>query len=78
MATSAETRVVNAAGVVQGIALVTFHAVGVGPLRDAGVKRSTVYALAAIVAVAMCGWSFLVAGRRSSSASVALPGSGRR
>ena len=53
-------------------------AFGVGPLRDAGVELSTVYALAAIVAVAMCAWSFLVAGRRSSSASVALPGSGAR
>ena len=53
-------------------------AFGVGPLRDAGVELSTVYALAAIVAVAMCAWSFVVAGRRSSSASVALPGSGAR
>jgi MFS family permease len=53
-------------------------AFGVGPLRDAGVELSTIYALAAIVALAMCAWSFLVAGRRSSSASVALPGSGQR
>jgi hypothetical protein len=50
----------------------------VGPLRDAGVELSTIYALAAIVAVAMCAWSFLVVGRRSRSASVALPGSGAR
>ncbi len=53
-------------------------AFGVGPLRDAGVELSTVYALAAIVAVAMCAWSFVVAGRRSNSASMALPGSGAR
>ena len=103
MATSAETRVVNAAGVVQGVALVTFPAAGtilidpaeydlsgtrygmlfaaggviafyqlgyglaafgVGPLRDAGVELSTVYGLAAIVAVAMGAWSFVVAARR--------------
>ena len=53
-------------------------AFGVGPLRDAGVELSTVYALAAIVAVAMCAWSFVVAGRRSSPASAPLPGSGTR
>ena len=52
-------------------------AFGVGPLLDAGVELSTVYALAAIVAVAMGAWSFVVAGRRSSSASVALPGAGQ-
>ncbi len=53
-------------------------AFGVGPLRDAGVELSTVYAVAAIVAVAMCAWSFVVAGRRPSPASMALPGSGAR
>jgi predicted MFS family arabinose efflux permease len=53
-------------------------AFGVGPLRDAGVELSTVYAMAAIVAIAMFGWSFVVAGRRSSAPSVALPGSGAR
>ena len=53
-------------------------AFGVGPLRDAGVELSTVYALAAIVAVAMCAWSFLVAGRRSRPESIALPGPGAR
>jgi fucose permease len=53
-------------------------AFGVGPLRDAGVELSTVYALAAIVAVAMCAWSFVVAGRRPSPASMPLPGSGAR
>ena len=53
-------------------------AFGVGPLRDAGVELSTVYALAAIVAVAMCAWSFVVAGRRPDAASVALQGSGSR
>jgi MFS family permease len=53
-------------------------AFGVGPLRDAGVELSTVYALAAIVAVAMCAWSFVVAGRRSGTASMSLPGPGAR
>ena len=53
-------------------------AFGVGPLRDAGVELSTVYALAAIVAVAMCVWSFVVAARRPDAASVALQGSGSR
>jgi MFS family permease len=53
-------------------------AFGVGPLRDAGVELSTVYALAAIVAVAMCAWSFVVAGRRPSPASTPLPGSEAR
>jgi hypothetical protein len=51
MATSAETRVVNAAGDVQGVAL---------------------------VAAAMCAWSFVVAAPRASRATVALPGSGAR
>jgi predicted MFS family arabinose efflux permease len=45
-------------------------AFGVGPLQDAGVELSTVYALAAIVAAAMGLWSFAVAGRRHSPASV--------
>jgi len=53
-------------------------AFGVGPLRDAGVELSTVYALAAIVAFAMCAWSFVVAGRRPSPVSTPLPGSGAR
>ena len=53
-------------------------AFGVGPLRDAGVELSTVYALAAIVALAMFAWSFVVAGRRSSSPPMVLPGSGAR
>ena len=53
-------------------------AFGVGPLRDAGVELSTVYALAAIVAVAMCVWSFVVAAPRPDAASVALQGSGSR
>jgi len=53
-------------------------AFGVGPLRDAGVELSTVYALAAIVAIVMCAWSFVVAGRRPGAASVALPGSEAR
>jgi MFS family permease len=35
-------------------------AFGVGPLHDAGVELSTVYALAAVVAVVMGAWSFAV------------------
>jgi MFS family permease len=53
-------------------------AFGVGPLRDAGVELSTVYALAAIVALVMCGWSFVVTGRRPDASSIALPGPGAR
>jgi MFS family permease len=45
-------------------------AFGVGPLRDAGVELSTVYALAGIVALAMGACSFVVAGRRPSPASL--------
>ena len=45
-------------------------AFGVGPLQDAGVELSTIYGLAAIVAAAMGLWSFAVAGRRQSPASV--------
>jgi hypothetical protein len=45
-------------------------AFGVGPLEDAGVELSTVYWLAAIVAGAMACWSFAVAGRRPSPASL--------
>jgi predicted MFS family arabinose efflux permease len=44
-------------------------AFGVGPLRDAGVELSTVYALAAVVAVAMGAWSFAVVGGRSTPAA---------
>ena len=54
-------------------------AFGVGPLEDAGVELSTVYGLAAIVAGAMGAWSFVVAGRRRSPASVhPLPGHAAR
>jgi predicted MFS family arabinose efflux permease len=45
-------------------------AFGVGPLENAGVELSTVYACAAIVAVVMGVWSFAVAGRRPSPASL--------
>jgi hypothetical protein len=45
-------------------------AFGVGPLQDAGVELSTVYGLAAIVAAGMGAWSFVVAGRRPSPASL--------
>jgi MFS family permease len=45
-------------------------AFGVGPLTDAGVELSTVYAFAAVVAAAMGVWSLVVAGRRSESAAL--------
>jgi hypothetical protein len=54
VATQTEKRVVNAAGVVQGIALVTFPAAS---------TILTAYAVAAAVAVAMGFLSFVVAGR---------------
>jgi hypothetical protein len=50
VATQTEKRVVYAAGVVQGIALVTFPAAAVG----------------AVIAAAMGVWSLVVAGRRPS------------
>jgi len=54
-------------------------AFGVGPLQDAGVELSTVYAVAAVVAATMGAWSFAVAGRRQSPASLhPLPGPGAR
>jgi MFS family permease len=54
-------------------------AFGVGPLQDAGVELSTVYAVAAVVAATMGAWSFAVAGRRQSPASLhPLPGTGAR
>jgi hypothetical protein len=100
MASSTETRVVYAAGVVQGIALVTFPAAstiltdpaeydlsstqygalflpqvriaafGVGPLLAGGIGLPTIYASAAVIAVILGGWSFLVARRRPSPASL--------
>ena len=45
-------------------------AFGVGPLLDGGVELPTVYAFAAVIAVAMGLWSFVVAGRRPSPASL--------
>jgi fucose permease len=45
-------------------------AFGVGPLLAAGVELPTVYAFAAVVAAAMGAWSFVVAGRRPSPASL--------
>jgi MFS family permease len=45
-------------------------AFGVGPLLAAGVELPTVYAVAAAVAAAMGVWSFVVAGRRPSPASL--------
>jgi len=41
-------------------------AFGVGPLLDGGVELSALYAWAALIAVAMGGWSFVVARRRPS------------
>ena len=45
-------------------------AFGVGPLLAAGVELPTVYAVAAVIAAAMGVWSFVVAGRRPSPASL--------
>jgi predicted MFS family arabinose efflux permease len=45
-------------------------AFGTGPLLDAGVELSTVYGAAAIVAVAMGIWSFVVAGRPAGQATL--------
>jgi MFS family permease len=45
-------------------------AFGVGPLLDAGVDLPTVYALAAVIALGMGVWSFVVAGTRPSPASL--------
>jgi MFS family permease len=42
-------------------------AFGVGPLDDAGVELSTVYAFAALVAAAMGAWSFAVVRRRGDA-----------
>jgi MFS family permease len=52
-------------------------AFGVGPLRDAGVELSTVYGMAAIVAVAMGAWSFVVAARPPGGASLDPVAGGR-
>ena len=45
-------------------------AFGIGPLLDAGVGLSTIYALAAVIAACMGAWSFAVARRRPSPASL--------
>ena len=45
-------------------------AFGVGPLLDGGVELPTIYAFAAVIAAAMGLWSFVVAGRRPSPASL--------
>ncbi len=45
-------------------------AFGVGPLVDGGVSLPTIYAFAAVVAVCLGAWSFVVAGRRPSPASL--------
>ncbi len=67
MATQTERRVVYAAGVVQGIALVTLPRARSSPTSrpfvDSGVGLPTVYGLAAIVAAVMGLVSFVVAGR---------------
>ncbi|HUK94832.1 MAG TPA: hypothetical protein VLU96_07220, partial [Gaiellaceae bacterium] len=41
-------------------------AFGVGPVLDSGVELSTLYGVAAIVAVVMGLWSFVVAGRSAA------------
>jgi MFS family permease len=45
-------------------------AFGIGPLLDTGVGLPTIYGLAAVVAVVMGAWSFAVAQRRPSPASL--------
>ena len=45
-------------------------AFGTGPLVDGGVSLSTIYGIAAAVAAAMGLWSFVVAGRRPSPATL--------
>ena len=45
-------------------------AFGVGPLTDAGVELSTVYAFAAVVAAGMGLWSLVVVGRRPDTAAL--------
>ena len=45
-------------------------AFGVGPLVDSGVELPTIYALAAVVAVAMGLLSFVVAGRRPNATTL--------
>ncbi len=45
-------------------------AFGVGPLLDRGVELHSIYAVAAIIAAAMGAWSFAVARRRPSPASL--------
>jgi predicted MFS family arabinose efflux permease len=53
-------------------------AFGVGPLQSAGVELSTVYAVAAGIAVALGAWSFVVAGRRPSPSTLhPVPGANR-
>jgi predicted MFS family arabinose efflux permease len=45
-------------------------AFGVGPLHDGGVSLPTIYAFSAGIAVLLGAWSFAVAGRRPSPASL--------
>jgi MFS family permease len=45
-------------------------AFGIGPLLDAGVGLPAIYASAAVIAAGMGAWSFVVAGRRPSPASL--------
>jgi hypothetical protein len=72
MASRAESGVVYAAGVAQGIVLVTFPAAafGIGPLLDRGIGLPTIYKLSAVIALVMGAWSLVVARRRPSPASL--------
>jgi predicted MFS family arabinose efflux permease len=45
-------------------------AFGIGPLVDSGVSLSTIYASSAVIALCMGAWSFVVAHRRPSPASL--------
>jgi predicted MFS family arabinose efflux permease len=45
-------------------------AFGIGPLVDSGVGLPTIYGLSAVIALVMGAWSFVVARRRPSPASL--------
>jgi predicted MFS family arabinose efflux permease len=45
-------------------------AFGVGPLLDSGIELPTIYGFAAVLAVAMGAWSFVVARRGPSTDSL--------
>ena len=87
MASNAEYRVVNLAGLVRGITLVTFPAAstiltdriaafGVGPLVDHGTSLSTIYGWTAAAAAVLALLSFAIAGGQPSSKPASRPVAG--